>query len=85
MFTNVFLTKSDHSLETRLGEVGTHKGQFVGVESSGINSKGEAWPRLGLNKLITNVLRMSVCLVCSLEESCTCTWGLLLQPHLPNE
>jgi len=52
----------------------------VGVECSGINSKGEAWPHLGLNKLITNVLRMSVCLVCSWEESCT--WGLLLQPHL---
>jgi len=41
--------------------VGTHKGHCVGVVSTGINSRGEVWPHLGLNNLITNVLRMTEC------------------------
>ena len=36
------------------------KGNVLGwYLRTGINSRGEAWPRLGLNNLITNVLRMT--------------------------
>ena len=47
--------------------------------------RGEAWAHLGLNNLITNVLKMTECsLVCSLEESCM--WGMItVQAHLPNK